>query len=40
MLSFANIGFFLYVTSFVTGIEFDRFLGMVFLGGLAMLASR
>jgi hypothetical protein len=37
---FSTIGTGLYVSSMVFGVDFERFLGMVMLGGLGMLAAR
>jgi hypothetical protein len=37
---FSSIGTGLYVSSIVFGVDFERFLGMVMLGGLGLLAAR
>mmetsp|Transcript_7049 Transcript_7049/g.11197 ORF Transcript_7049/g.11197 Transcript_7049/m.11197 type:complete len:225 (+) Transcript_7049:451-1125(+) len=40
MVMFSAVGIGLYVTSKVFAVDFERFLGMVFLGGLGLLAAR
>ncbi|GBG24754.1 Hypothetical Protein FCC1311_009722 [Hondaea fermentalgiana] len=40
LVMFSSIGIGLYVASKIVNIDFVRFLGMVFLGGLGMLAAR